>query len=135
MPTTFGLGCEFFEALSYRHLMLDDGFVVELDVTDDLKGPAGSVHGGLVATLVDIAAASTAARVTKRPVATLTTSIQYQAAGRAGPLRATGTMLRASDTLAVVDVKVVDMGRDDRLLSVAHVTLRFLSGEGYVRQS
>jgi acyl-coenzyme A thioesterase PaaI-like protein len=68
-------------------------------------------------------------------VATASTSIQYLAAGRVGPLRATGTVLRASDALGVVDVKVVDAGRDDRLLAAAHVTLRFLSGDGYVRQT
>jgi acyl-coenzyme A thioesterase PaaI-like protein len=85
--------------------------------------------------LVDVAAAAAISRATLRPVATASTSIQYLAAGRVGPLRATGTVLRSSEALGVVDVKVIDAGRDDRLLAAAHVTLRFLSGEDYVRQT
>jgi uncharacterized protein (TIGR00369 family) len=134
-PRVFALGCEFLDQLSHRHVDVDGEFGVEIDVTDDMRGPAGSVHGGLVSMLVDVAAASSVARATGRPVATASTSIQYLAAGRVGPLRATGTLLRASEALGVVDVKVVDMGRDERLLAAAHVTLRFLSGEGYVRQT
>jgi len=131
----FALGCEFFEQLSHRHVEVDGDFGVEIDVTDDMRGPAGSVHGGLVSMLVDVAGASSLTRATGRPVATASTSIQYLAAARTGPLRATGTVLRTSETLGVVDVKVVDAGRDDRLVAAAHVTLRFLSGDGYVRQT
>ncbi len=131
----FNLGCAFLDQLPHRHVDLDGAFAVEIDVTDDMRGPAGSVHGGLVSMLVDVAAASSIARATGRPVATASTSIQYLAAGRVGPLRATGTVLRASEALGVVDVNIVDVGRDNRLLAVAHVTLRFLSGDGYVRQT
>lgn len=131
----FNLGCAFFDQLPHRPVDVDDGFAVEIDVTDDMRGPAGSVHGGLVSMLVDVAAAAAISRATLRPVATASTSIQYLAAGRVGPLRATGTVLRSSDALGVVDVKVVDVGREDRLVAAAHVTLRFLSGEGYVRQT
>lgn len=131
----FNLGCAFFDQLPHSPVDVDDGFAVEIDVTDDMRGPAGSVHGGLVSMLVDVAAAAAISRATLRPVATASTSIQYLAAGRVGPLRATGTVLRSSDALGVVDVKVVDVGREDRLVAAAHVTLRFLSGEGYVRQT
>jgi uncharacterized protein (TIGR00369 family) len=131
----FNLGCAFFDQLPHRPVDVDDGFAVEIDVTDDMRGPAGSVHGGLVSMLVDVAAAAAISRATFRPVATASASIQYLAAGRVGPLRATGTVLRASEALGVVDVNVIDVGRDNRLLAVAHVTLRFLSGDGYVRQT
>lgn len=131
----FNLGCAFFDQLPHRYVNVDGEWVVEIDVSDDMRGPGGSVHGGLVSMLVDVAAAASLARATGRPVATASTSIQFLAAGRAGPLRATGTVLRASEALGVVDVKIVDVGRDNRLLAAAHVTLRFLSGEGYVRQT
>ncbi|MEX0665666.1 MAG: PaaI family thioesterase [Acidimicrobiia bacterium] len=134
-PKYFAMGCEFFDQLPHRHVEVDGEFGVEIDVSDDMRGPAGSVHGGLVSMLVDVAGASSLARATGRPVATASTSIQYLAAGRVGPLRATGTVLRTSEALGVVDVKVIDAGRDDRLLAAAHVTLRFLSGDGYVRQT
>ena len=68
-------------------------------------------------------------------MATASTSIQYLSAGRVGPIRATATLLRATDTLGVVEVRVVDVGKDERLMAVAHVTLKLLAGDGYVRQT
>ncbi len=129
------LGCAFFDQLEHRRLEVDGEPAVEFDVTDDLRGPAGSLHGGLVATIVDVAGASCLFRQTGRPVATASTSIQYLSAGRVGPIRATATVLRATDTLGVVEVRVVDVGKDERLMAVAHVTLKLLAGEGYVRQT
>ena len=131
----FGLGCEFFDRLSYRHVEVDGDQAVELDVGDELRGPAGSLHGGLVAMLVDVAAASCLTRATGRPVATSSTSIQYLAAGRVGPVRASAVVLRTSDTLGVAEVRVVDVGRDSRLMAAAHVTCRFLPGEAFIRQT
>jgi len=129
------LGCTFFDQLAHRTVDVDGEWAVEFDITDDLRGPAGSLHGGLVAMIVDVAGASTLARATSRPVATASTSIQYLSAGRIGPLRATGKVLRASDTLGVVEVQVVDVGKDERLVAVAHVTLKLLAGDEYVRQT
>jgi acyl-coenzyme A thioesterase PaaI-like protein len=74
------------------------------------------------------------ARVGGRPVATASTSIQYLAAGRVGPLRAIPSVLRTSDSLGVAEVRVVDAGREGRLMAAAHATCRFLSGDAYVRQ-
>ncbi len=129
----FGLGCEFFNGLQYRRFIVDGEMVVELDITDDLRGPAGSVHGGLLTMLVDVAGATCLSRASGRPVATASTSIQYLSAGRVGPVRAVPKLLRASDTLGVADVQVIDIGKDSRLMAVAHVTCRFLPGEGFVR--
>jgi uncharacterized protein (TIGR00369 family) len=130
---TFGLGCEFFDQLAHRHLDVGDASVVEIDVTDDLRGPAGSLHGGLVATLADVAGATAVTRATNRPVVTASVSVQYLSAGRVGPIRATGTVLRTSDTLGVAEVRVVDVGKDSRLMAVAHVTTRLLPGETFTR--
>jgi uncharacterized protein (TIGR00369 family) len=129
------LGCVFFDQLEHRRLDVDGESVVEFDVTDDLRGPAGSVHGGLVAMIVDVAGASCLVRKIGRPVATASASIQYLSAGRIGPIRATATVLRATDTLGVVEVRVVDVGKDLRLMAVAHVTLKLLAGDVYVRQT
>jgi uncharacterized protein (TIGR00369 family) len=129
------LGCEFFDQLEHRRLEVDGEPAVEFDVTDALRGPAGSVHGGLVAMIVDVAGASCLFRAVGRPVATASTSIQYLSAGRIGPIRATATVLRSTETLGVVEVRVVDVGKDMRLMAVAHVTLKVLSGDGYVRQT
>ena len=130
----FALGCEFFDRLPHRHVETDGVTAVEIDVTDELRGPAGSVHGGIVATLVDVAGASQLTRTTGRPVATASTSIQYLAAGRVGPIRASAIVLRASETLGVADVRVIDVGKESRLLAVAHVTCRFLAGDVFERK-
>ena len=129
------LGCTFLDQMPHRTVEVDGEWAVEFDVTDSIRGPAGSVHGGLVSMIVDVAGASCLARVVGRPVATASTSIQYLSAGRVGPVRATGNVLRATDTLGVVEVRVVDVGKDSRLMAVAHVTLKLLAGEAYVRQT
>jgi uncharacterized protein (TIGR00369 family) len=131
----FALGCEFFDQLPHRHVDIDGAAAVEIEITDDLRGPAGSVHGGLVAMLVDVAGASALTRVTGRPVATASTSVQYLSAGRVGPMRAVATVLRASETLGVAEVRVIDVGKESRLVAAAHVTCRFLPGEDFTRRT
>jgi uncharacterized protein (TIGR00369 family) len=130
-----GLGSVFFDQIDHRRFEVDGEMAIEIEVTDDHRGPAGSVHGGLVAMIIDVAGASALARGSERPVATAATSIQYLSAGRVGPVRAVGTVLRASDTLGFVEVRVYDMGKDERLMAVGNLTLKFLSGEAYVRQT
>ncbi len=126
------LGCEFLDQIDARRFQGDDGYTVEIDLTDDLRGPAGSMHGGLVTALVDIAAATAVAAESGRLVATASTSIEYLAAGRVGPIRATGTVERVSDRRAVASVKVVDHGKDDRVMAVALVGMSYLDGDDYL---
>ncbi len=128
------LGCEFLDRLTVEHFDDGDGVRgVELQMTDDLRGPSGAMHGGLVATLVDTAGASCLAAANGwGPVATSTMSVQYLAAARVGPIRAVGRPLRVSDTTGVAEVQVVDVGQDERLVAVAHVSVRYLPGEAFV---
>ena len=104
----------------------DDQVAVELDMRDDLRGPAGSLEGGVVSTIVDVAGASTAAMAVNGLVATQHISVSFLAPGRDGPIRATGTPLRVGRTDAVVEVRVVDHGRDDRLIAVGLVTVKVI---------
>jgi uncharacterized protein (TIGR00369 family) len=125
------LGCDFLDRIPARRFQGDDGYTVEIDLTDDLRGPAGSMHGGLVTALIDIAAATAVAAVSGRLVATASTSIEYLAAGRVGPIRATGSVERISDGRAVAAVRVVDHGKDDRVMALALVGMIFLPGDAY----
>jgi uncharacterized protein (TIGR00369 family) len=134
-PRRPGLGCAFFDELPFRHLECDGEPAVELEINDELRGPAGSVHGGLVSMLVDVAGAGCLAAVSGRLVATADSSIQYLAAGRVGPIRATGRPLRVSDTAGVAEVRVVDVGKDNRLVAVALLGVRFLDGEAFVHKT
>ncbi|MGH9081478.1 MAG: PaaI family thioesterase, partial [Acidimicrobiales bacterium] len=99
---------------------------VELEVTDEMRGPGGAVHGGLVASLVDRAGAYAVARDSRRPVATSNVALSFLASASAGPLRAAATALRIGRRQGVAEVKVYDTGRDDRLVATAVVTLSYL---------
>jgi uncharacterized protein (TIGR00369 family) len=102
---------------------------IEAALRPDLCGPAGSLEGGVLCTLVDVAGASAAALGLESPmVATEQLSVSFLAPGRVGPMRATAVPLRLGRDSAVSEVKVVDVGRGDRLVASALVSLRALSG-------
>jgi uncharacterized protein (TIGR00369 family) len=121
-----GLGTPFQRSLGLRWSSLADGVSVSLDPHDDVRGPAGSVEGGVVSTLVDVAGASAAAAATGRLVATQHMAVSFIAPGRAGPIRADGRTLRVGRTDVVTEVRVVDEGNDGRLIAVALVTLKII---------
>jgi uncharacterized protein (TIGR00369 family) len=99
---------------------------VVMEIRDDLRGPAGSLEGGVVSTLADVAGASACAVDAGALVATEHIAISFLAPGREGPVRATGSVLRAGRSSAVAEVRIVDEGKDDRLMAVALVTVRVL---------
>jgi uncharacterized protein (TIGR00369 family) len=129
---TGALGCAFLDRIASRRLTVDGAVAVEIDLTDDLRGPGGSMHGGLVSMLVDVAGASCLAAASGRPLATSSIEVQYLASGRVGPVRATGEVLRVGDTLGVAEVRVTDVGREGRLMAVAHIVCTYLSGDDYI---
>src|SRR5260370_33143021 len=98
-----------------------------MGMRDDLRGPAGSLEGGVVSTLADVAGASAAALAAGGLVATEHISISFLAPGREGPIRATGVPLRVGRQDAVAEVRIVDTGEADRLMAVALVTVRVLA--------
>jgi uncharacterized protein (TIGR00369 family) len=116
----------FQRSLGLRWIPVDGGLAVEMDIRDDQRGPAGSLEGGVVSTLVDVAAGSAAAIEMKALVATADMTVHFLAPGRVGPVRANGVVLRASKGNAVVEVRVIDHGREDRLMAVALVNMRAL---------
>ena len=104
------------------------GVTVEVDIREDLRGPAGMLQGGVIATLIDVAAASTAAQGSAGLVATTEMSIHFLAPGRTGPVRAVGELLHGRDGGAAVEVRVYDTGRADRLMAVALAAFGDLKG-------
>ncbi|MBV8297543.1 MAG: PaaI family thioesterase [Acidimicrobiia bacterium] len=122
------IGTPFQQSLGLRWLAGDEPgqIAVELDVGDELRGPAGSLEGGVVSTIADVAGASAGARAVNGLVATQHMSISFLAPGREGPVRATGTPLRVGKSDAVIEVRVVDRGRDDRLIAAALVTVKVI---------
>lgn len=129
------IGTPFQQSLGLEwHLLEGDppSVAVQMQLRENLCGPAGSLEGGVVSTLIDVAGASCAARALGSLVATQDMSISFLAPGRVGPIRATGTPLRVSSDHVVAEVKVIDLGNDDRLIAVALLTAKALrprSGE------
>lgn len=124
------IGTPFQRSLGLRWTMLGDdagSVAVEMAMRDDLRGPAGSLEGGVVSTLADVAGASAAALAAGGLVATEHISISFLAPGREGPIRATGLPLRVGRQDAVAEVRIVDTGKADRLMAVALVTVRVLA--------
>jgi uncharacterized protein (TIGR00369 family) len=95
---------------------------VQVEMRDDLRGPAGSLEGGLVATLLDTAGAIAASRALEGMVATQSLSICFTAPVKVGPALAIGTPLRAGRRDAVVEVRVTDVGNGNRLCATALLT-------------
>ncbi|MGA3149697.1 MAG: PaaI family thioesterase [Acidimicrobiales bacterium] len=123
------MGCQLLDQLPHRSY--DDGgtHVVELDITDEIRGPRGAVHGGLIACLADRAGAYAAVRSSRRPVVTSSVALSYMASAKAGPLRAVAVPLRIGGQQGVVEVHVYDDGEDNRLVATALLTMSFLPGE------
>lgn len=101
--------------------------VIEMDNRPDLVNVRGALQGGLVATLIDIAAGRLADTVvgTDRDVTTTDMNVHFLAPIIRGPARAEATVVRAGRRLIVTSVDVFDAGRD-RLAARATLTFAVL---------
>ncbi len=91
---------------------------LEIDLTDELRNPWGILHGGVVATLVDLAAEyATGGGHTTDVV------LHFLAPNRVGPVRATARAVGARSDGTVLRVEVIDAGAQ-RTTAVAIVTVR-----------
>jgi uncharacterized protein (TIGR00369 family) len=102
--------------------------VAEVDMRPDLVNNAGMLQGGIVATLIDCAGGIAASRATgSMKTFTADMNVHFLAAGRIGPVRAVGTVLRQGKTSVVTEVRVYDVGADNRLMTVATLTFQLPS--------
>lgn len=108
----------------------DADLAVELRLEAHLLNPRGGLQGGLVATLIDIAAgrALLAGLPEAQSVATADLSVHFLTAVTVGPARAEAVVLRRGRGTSVVRVEVWDVGRNvlaaTSTVSFAVVTLR-----------
>ncbi len=102
----------------------DETVIVDLHHRSDLVNNRGALQGGLIATLIDIAAGRLAVKHAGPGdgAGTADMSIHYLAPIVDGPARAAATIVRAGKRVIVVGVDVTDVGRD-RL--AARATLSF----------
>lgn len=102
----------------------DERMVIELDNRPDLTNRRGALQGGLVATLIDVAAGRLADRLVGpgRDVTTADMTVHFLAPVLEGPARAEATVVRAGRRLVVIAVDVTDVSRDR---AAARATLSF----------
>ncbi|GAT17297.1 PaaI family thioesterase [Mycolicibacterium thermoresistibile] len=114
-PAATGDGVHILNQLGYRDLVEDDErLVMEMDNRPDLTNVRGALQGGLLATLIDIAAGRLAGRHVGpgQDVTTADMTVHFLAPVVVGPARAEATILRAGRRLIVTSVDVTDVGRD-----------------------
>lgn len=92
-------------------VMEDDRAVVSLDLDEDKVNVRGVGHGGVVASLVDVAMGTAAGQgnydTRKRLVATQELKVNYLAPAKGARLTATATVVRAGSRAIVVSCDVM----------------------------
>jgi uncharacterized protein (TIGR00369 family) len=92
----------------------------EVPLRSDLTNATGTIQGGVVALLGEMAAQTLASSAAGRTFVVDDLDVRYLRAARVGPARSSAQLLQLDDDRATVAVEVRDTGMDDRL--VAHVT-------------
>ena len=85
---------------------------VELVLTPRIANSTGTIQGGVVASILERAAQAAAG-----PGRVADLEVHYLAAGRIGPFRAIGDVVRRGDATSVVRIRLVDTGDRDKLLA------------------
>ena len=117
-----------FSQMSFRDVEdTDERLILELDTGPELVNRRGALQGGLVATLIDIAAGRLADRhvATGHDVTTADMTVHFLAPIIEGPARAVVTVVRAGKRLSIIAVDVTDVARDG-LAARATVTFAVL---------
>ncbi|MCW2776551.1 MAG: thioesterase superfamily protein [Frankiales bacterium] len=87
-----------------------DGGTVVVDATDEHFNPHGSVHGGLIATMLDVAMGEAVAETGGESPVTVSLTVTYLEPGRPGRLEARATVRKRGKRLLVVEGEVVQDG-------------------------
>ncbi len=97
--------------------------IVELPRTEYTINSFGSLQGGMVAMLVELAAEAAAGAAAGTPHAVLDLSIRYLEAGARGPYRTAATLLRRAGDQILARVEILDVGAD-KCMAVATANTR-----------
>src|SRR3954469_21747699 len=107
---------------------VDEGTArLEVDATDEHLNPAGTLHGGVLATLVDTAMGTAVRSATGDGdiPATSQLTVTYLRPGKPGPLEVTAQVRTKGEHLTVCDA---DVEQDGRALVHAVATFALLHG-------
>jgi len=98
-----------------------DGHTIEMQLSEALRNPWGILHGGAVASLIDVTAEHVTGDVTADVV------LHFLAPNRVGPVRATGNTVGSRADGTVVRIEVRDEGAG-RVTALAVVTTSAVNG-------
>ena len=87
-----------------------DGSTVAVDATDEHLNPHGAVHGGLLATMLDVAMSGAVAETGGTSPMTVSLTVTYLEPGRPGRLEARAKVRKRGKRLLVVEGEVVQDG-------------------------
>lgn len=103
------------ELLGIRMVTTDEPgtVIVEMPVRPEAFNGSGNLHGGAIATLVDVAAGSCAARASnfepgKNTLVTADLHVRYLGRPKGDVVRAEACVMRAGRQLTVIEVRVMD---------------------------
>lgn len=96
---------------------------VELELLPQLRNPWGILHGAAIGLVVDVASQHCVQEQTGNAAAMTDAAVHFLAPGRVGPIEATGTVVGRRPDGHLVRVELRDRGANDRLLTVAAVTV------------
>ena len=99
-----------------------DLVIVEMPVKGDALNAGGNLHGGAIATLVDVAAGTAAAHNSsfvpgENTIVTADMHVRYLGRAKGSKVRAEAQVMRAGRQLVVVECRVLDP--EDRLIAFA----------------
>lgn len=115
---------ELFQAIGFRHYRNEDGeLVVELPVAPHVINTNGGLQGGLLATLVDIAAGRLALEAIPPEISVVTSdlSVRYLRPIKTGAARATARIVYSGKRSLVMQVDIVGLP-DEELAAIATVS-------------
>ena len=105
----------------------DDTCVVEFEVHDYMFNPQGSLHGGVIAAVLDISMGHLLTRAVGRGM-TLQMETKFLRPARAGRIRATGRFLKKGKSINYLETRLTDA--EGSLLAVANSTWQLLPPAG-----
>lgn len=124
--------------LDLRPLELDAGRVVfEMPIAEGALSMTGNLHGGAIATLIDVTAGTAAALASptfvpgENMLVTTDLHVRYLGRGRGAWVRAVAEVLRAGRQLVVVQCTVED--EEGRIVAVADFSSMVVPPRGPVR--
>ncbi|HYA17323.1 MAG TPA: PaaI family thioesterase [Bryobacteraceae bacterium] len=108
----------------------EDGITLECPVKPELLNSKGVLHGGVAASIADVAVGVAILHQMKRerPISTVDMKINYFRPVAEGTLYARARLLRVGSTLSIGSVDLTDS--DSNLVGVATVTYIFLDAKG-----